>query len=169
MHPLKARTPAASAAAFGAVPSGQPCCAPLPLASPAVKEYCFEAYADEDFKELVQECSVSGKRRGVLVAEGMSAAEQAMHQRQQGKMCSWPAPGPPTCLPSPPLHSLALCPALQATNPTLVISSANPANAAIMCTGDPITWKNMQVTVTTDAGTARSDFIQKEVTTAPCL
>lgn len=79
--------------------------------------------------------------------------------------CPWATHLPP--LPSTPLPGSL--PALQATNPTLVISSANPANAAIMCTGDPITWKNMQVTVTTDAGTARSDFIQKEVTTAPCL
>lgn len=58
---------------------------------------------------------------------------------------------------------------LQDTNPTLVVSSQNPVNAAIMCTGSPITWKHMQVLVTTEAGTGISGTIQKDVTTAACV
>lgn len=34
-------------------------CPSASLIFPAVKQYCFDAYADEDFKEPVQACSVS--------------------------------------------------------------------------------------------------------------
>ncbi|PRW56692.1 LIM domain and RING finger isoform A [Chlorella sorokiniana] len=55
-----------------------------------------------------------------------------------------------------------------AADPTIVISSASLANAAVMCTGSDITWESMQVSVTTAAGTTYSNVIPGNVTTLAC-
>lgn len=56
---------------------------------------------------------------------------------------------------------------MQAEGPTIVVSTAEPANFAVMCTNEPVKWYNMAVRVETAAGKS-SGYIDEPFTTPAC-